>query len=203
MSEIARTIDGIIRDGLAPALKEEGYKKKGRNFLIVSKEVIRVVNVQASQWNVGNSGRFTLNLGIHLPRIAKFTGNEINGQFPKEYECTVRKRIGRLMPQGKDHWWEIGEDTDALSLSLEVADVWKKLGSAWINQPWDRFDFLEKNLAKEGNDQAAIAAHLLQKNMKGAKEVLKKAVAEYRQLRQENAERWIREWAAEHKVTLE
>jgi hypothetical protein len=203
MSDISKTIDGIVGAGLAPALKKDGYKKKGRNFLLTSMDVIRVVNVQASQWNIGSSGQFTLNLGIYLPKIANFIGNEISGEFPKEYECTVRERIGSLMPKGEDYWWELEKKTDTETLALEVVEAWTKFGRPWMDQAWDRADFLKEFLQKDLNYEAAIALHVLEKDMEGAKVVLKKAIDEYRRDGHENGEKWILEWAGKYKLRLE
>jgi hypothetical protein len=89
--------------GLAPLVKKEGFSKSGRNFHRQSGNNWLVVNVQASQGNIGTHGKFTINLGVYLPEVSLLVSDPLRGK-PKEYDCTVRKRIGCLMPGARDHW---------------------------------------------------------------------------------------------------
>src|SRR5215217_1628112 len=108
MSEIAKLIDDTIRGGLAPVLKQDGYRKSGRTFHAVRPESVLVVNVQASTGNVGSVGRFTINLGLYLPAVETvLNGTGAMAALPKEYECTVRTRLKHNGIGGTDQWWEI------------------------------------------------------------------------------------------------
>ena len=71
MSEIGKRIDSIVRERLAPLLKKNGFKKKARNFYQEFPDRVEVINVQASQWNEGNEGKFTINVGVYYPEISK------------------------------------------------------------------------------------------------------------------------------------
>src|SRR5262245_58254178 len=106
MSEIADLIDTVVRLGLAPHLRSSGFKKHSRTFTFETGACTQIVNVQASQANIGSEGRFTLNLGVYFPAVAKRRVMVARGAYPKEYEGTLRARIGSLMPGNRDHWWE-------------------------------------------------------------------------------------------------
>jgi len=132
MSEIGKRIDGIIREGLAKELKAIGCKKSGRNFVLEGEESLRLVNVQASQWNFENRGEFTLNLGAYFPKVERLLKSPRLKTFPKEYECTVRVRIGELMPGGLDTWWKLDASTDDAKLAGELVEAWTRYGKPWF-----------------------------------------------------------------------
>jgi len=61
-------------------------------------------------WTIAN--RFTLNIGVYYPEVAELHGLTAEGKYPREYESTLRVRIGTLMPGGHDHWWEVRGGSD-------------------------------------------------------------------------------------------
>jgi len=71
VSDISKLIDEVVKLGLAPLLKERGFRKSSRDFQRRVDENWQIVNVQASQGNVGTAGKFTLNLGVYLPLVSK------------------------------------------------------------------------------------------------------------------------------------
>lgn len=132
MSEIARRIDEVIRTGLAPALKAQGYKKAARTFRRREPGHTLVVNVQGSSWNSDDDGSFTLNLGVYFPTVVPFLDWMRAVERPTEPDCVVRQRIGFVMPLGLDHWWSISPDTDLDALAREVRDAWEQFGRPWL-----------------------------------------------------------------------
>jgi hypothetical protein len=135
VSEIAKAIDQCIHLGLAPSLKQDGFKKTGRTFMRQIELCTQLVNVQASQSNIGNTGKFTLNLGIYFPTVEKLVKGTELGQPPKEYDCTLRQRIGQLMPEhGGDKWWSIDNHSDLKTISGEISAAWVSFGRPWIER---------------------------------------------------------------------
>jgi hypothetical protein len=53
-------------------LKKEGFKKRTRTFYCKHENHIELINIQASKWNEGNGGRFTVNVGVYT-EIAEVT----------------------------------------------------------------------------------------------------------------------------------
>jgi hypothetical protein len=132
LSHISKIIDTIIRNGLAQELRAAGYRKTGRTWRRGTGVGIRVTNLQASWTNVGDSGTFTINLGCWFPDAARIHGGFRVTERPTESDCIVSQRIGRLFPDGLDHWWKVDPDTDSELLGHQVARAWKTYGMPWL-----------------------------------------------------------------------
>ncbi len=155
MSDIAKRIDTIIKEGLASLLKKNGFKKKARNFYREFENRIELINVQASKWNEGNEGQFTVNVGVYYPEISKITSELPVKGMPKEYDCTVRERIGLLAPENKDKWWKIDSSSNDSEVSDNVAKLVEELCFPWLDQMSD-LEVVKKYIAK--NNRAFVAA---------------------------------------------
>jgi len=177
MSDIGRTIDLIVRDSLAPRLKAEGYKKRARTFTQESQDHVKVVNVQPSKWNQGTEGSFTLNLGIYFPAVADAIDWFPIKTYPKEHDCTIRERIGMLMPGGCDKWWQISPKSNLERIKAEVLEAWTTYGNPWISQVSDMNEAKLALIRKKDYFQAAGIA-LVQGDKKEAAELLQKAIQE-------------------------
>jgi Domain of unknown function (DUF4304) len=132
MSEISKRIDQIIGLELAPYLKSLGFRKAGRNFHRKDKQSIAVINIQASSWNEGGRGQFTLNIGRYFPAVAELEGARIGNEVPKEYECTIRERIGGLTPEKNDYWWEITPQVDNIAIANAVLQFVASYAIPWL-----------------------------------------------------------------------
>ncbi|WP_394537640.1 DUF4304 domain-containing protein [Lysobacter enzymogenes] len=129
----AKRIDSVIAQGLVPLLKAHGFAKSARTFHRQRDGRWHVVNVQASSGNSAGQARFTLNLGLYLPELDALAGNAAVTDKPKEYDCTLRERIGLLMPQARDHWWTLAPDTDADALAADLAQAMSAHGLPWFD----------------------------------------------------------------------
>jgi len=134
MSEIGKSIDGIVKEELASLLKQNGFKKTARNFYRAYENRIDVINVQASQWNHGDEGKFTVNVGVYYPSIAEITGAPPIKGMPKEYDCTIRERIGSLTDANKDTWWLIDSKTDRSATASDLASKVETLCLPWLDR---------------------------------------------------------------------
>ncbi|RUM16864.1 DUF4304 domain-containing protein [Rhizobium phaseoli] len=119
MGEAARGIDEVIKLGLADLLKAHGFKRSGRNWHRADGENWLIVNVQASSSNFGENGKFVINLGVYVAAVAALAGEAPIDGKPKEYDSTIRERLGSLA-YGEDHWWAIesGSNLDLISADL-------------------------------------------------------------------------------------
>ena len=134
MSEISKKIDDIIKAGITPLLKGQGFKKKARNFYRSFDDRIDVINVQASQYNEGAKGRFTINLGVYFPAIAEITEAIPVKGMPKEYNCTVRERIGGVLDDRQDIWWSVDETTNLEKVAIELATKVEGFCLPWLEE---------------------------------------------------------------------
>jgi hypothetical protein len=124
----------VVVAAFAPALKAAGYRKQGARFRDeVSATVVRLVNIQSSQWNMGSEGRFCVNLGVYHRDLAALHDACPVVESPLVQDCVVQKRLGFLMPVSKDFWWSINDKTDLATLGSEVASAWEKFGKPWLD----------------------------------------------------------------------
>lgn len=158
-AEINRSIDALVRDAIAPALKAAGFRKQGRTFRRSAGDAIHVVSVQGSKWNTGAEGKLTVNLGVYFPAAAALLERSSHvTESPSEADCLVRRRIGLLMPARQDHWWVIDKATNLVSLGGEIAAAWAQYGAPWLD-PIPDLAAAGRMLAAEGSFYyAAVAA---------------------------------------------
>ena len=195
MSEIAKLIDDAIRSDLAKRLKADGYRKSGRTFYSADDSRTAVVNVQGSKSNLGDEGTFTINLGVYFPDVAKITNAlPITGRFPKEYDCTIRQRLGVLMTDGNDFWWSVNSDTDLDALAKNVGDAWSQHGKPWMDHVSD-LDAAHAELLNQQLFFIAAGVSLLRGRRDEALELVRQAES-----RQPRAARRIQEWARQHEL---
>lgn len=133
MSEISKIIDTIIRGGLAPLLRDHGFKKKGRNFYREHDDRVELINVQASQWNEGCEGEFTVNFGVYYPAISAILDASAIQGMPKERDCTARQRIGLISEERKDIWWPVTATSDNQYIAEDLAIKVEMLCLPWLN----------------------------------------------------------------------
>lgn len=174
MSDIAKRIDTIIKEGLAPMLKKIGFKKKARNFYRDFESRIEVINVQASKWNEGSEGQFTVNAGVYYPDISEITGAPPVKGMPKEYDCTVRERIGLLTPENQDRWWKVDNSVNNSEIAESIANHVEKFCLPWLKEMSD-LDSVKKYIASKLAFVAAGIA-LFQGNREEACALIEKAL---------------------------
>ena len=159
VSEISKLIDAVIRQGLANSLRIDGFRKYGRTFVRQIADAAQIVNVQASQGNYDGRGQFTLNLGVYFPAVARRRGIVASGMYPKEYESTLRVRIGELMPTRSDLWWEIHNWAQISELAGVVANAYEQYGPSWFEKMLSLPNALEE-LEREGKVLMAASVAL-------------------------------------------
>jgi hypothetical protein len=128
-SDFARALDEV-QQGLAPLLKEHGFRKRGRTYNGVSGDGLTlVVNLQMGPFDPPGMtyipglqenlyGLFTLNLGVFVPEVAKHQLRLEGKSWVQDYHCCVRARIGALGPEAADLWWPL---SNAAALVPEVS----------------------------------------------------------------------------------
>lgn len=132
MALVSKLVDQVASGEIARLLKREGFRKYGRTFVRARGTCQQTVNVQASVSNRADEGRFTLNLGVYFHGVATRLARPAAGKTPKEYDATVRLRIGHLLPEERDYWWEICSHTDVEALSGEIAGHLRDLALPWL-----------------------------------------------------------------------
>jgi hypothetical protein len=127
-SDLARTLDEL-QAKLRPALKEGGFRARGRAFnSLTSDGLTEVVQLQMGRFDPPRTipipglrenryGKFTVNLGVFVPEVAERYGRGAPKSFVQEYHCCIRTRLAVLGPERRDVWWDIRAD-EALAREL-------------------------------------------------------------------------------------
>ena len=176
MSEIAKRIDAIVSARLAPMLKQAGFKKQARNFRREHDNHTDVINVQADRYNDANHGRFTVNLGAYYPAIADISEALPVRGLPKEYNCTVRQRIGSLMEVRADFWWEIDRRSSDADTADNLAKTVATYGIPWLDD-LSNLDVVKRFAANNHGLYAAAGIALHQGDREGAQHYLDREMA--------------------------
>jgi hypothetical protein len=104
----------FVVDAVAGALRPVGFRKSGLKFSRPLTDVVHLVSVQSSVSSTASSLRATVNLGVWVPALAD------NGAKPDIWAAHWRERLGFLMPDPTDRWWEACSDREAAAAALEI-----------------------------------------------------------------------------------
>jgi len=178
------------------------------NFSRQDGEACQVINVQSSQWNSNECGKFTINVGVDFASVAKLLpGRGPMPTSPKEYLCLLRIRVGNLMPARRDHWWTVTPDTDIEEVCRELGDAWTACISPWLA----RFRTVASLTAEPDqgvilNSFARPAASILIGDRGTAARLIKREIEElWARPPDEFQEKWLaefRKWAEEQGLDI-
>ncbi|MEQ2008912.1 MAG: DUF4304 domain-containing protein [Limisphaerales bacterium] len=172
MNHPSDLIDEIVKAQLKPALKELGFKNKSSTFFRQNGDLVEVVSPQKSSWNDAGEAKFTINLGVYWPKVHETLGRPTASSPPKEYDCTLRQRIGHLFDDGKDFWWTVKPDSDIRQIGGDVVEKTRTFALPWLA----RATKLEEAVTMANTGEAAVF-YVMKGDAVAAREVLEKAMA--------------------------
>ncbi len=106
-------------------LKLHGFKKKGTTFYFFQYGNWGLINFQTRGSERMGQVAFTINLGVSSTKLNEI--EDIGGdELPSESECHWRERIGWLLPEKKDHWWDIESIKDIEAFAEEIVSLLTK-----------------------------------------------------------------------------
>ena len=146
-----------LREHIAPALREAGYKGSGQTFHRRLGRNWGVVNIQRSQWDWAERATFAINLGTASAVVLEARGRNA-AQPPREVECQWRTRLGALVA-GRDVWWEVRSETDGdrlLALAEEVRTALVTIGLPAIERHASDEVMLDATLSEPGGGYAEL-----------------------------------------------
>jgi hypothetical protein len=113
--------DRMIREEVAPMLRDVGFSKRRNRFRRVDSAGWQVVDFQASRWGSRDDTRFTINLWVGVAELAD-----------ADADSHVQQRIGALIGDGEDQWWTIEASTDMQRLADEMRGVLEERALPWL-----------------------------------------------------------------------
>lgn len=172
---ISQKIDAVIRSELQSTLKKEGFLKSSRTFRRKFEICTQIVNIQGSMTNLGENGSFTINLGVYFPEAEILNGLFPVKEKPVESDCLIRQRIGHLMPNHNDFWWELTQSSNLDELAKEINKCWLEYGKPWINKHTSIDQAIEFSLSRKTPYWASIFS-LMQNDKEKAQYYLNEAL---------------------------
>jgi hypothetical protein len=102
---------------VATALKPLGFRRKGQVFTRQLGEVTHILSLQSSTSSTASLLKITVNLGVWVSSLAE------DGSKPALWSAHWCERLGFLMPQRIDYWWEISSDHDAEFATRQIVEA--------------------------------------------------------------------------------
>lgn len=106
---------------ISSVLEPHGFKRRHHQFVRVSGAVCSILQVQKSVSSTLRHVRFTINLGAACGPLLAGGAHKLSNV--KLEECHLRLRIGGLLQDRPDMWWDLTSDADSQRICLEVSDL--------------------------------------------------------------------------------
>src|SRR4051812_45735763 len=107
MATARELYDAMIRERIAPTLREHGFRKQRNRFARAEAGGWQVIDFQASQFGSRDKVHFTINVGTAYPELRRDDEAWTDEHSPPEYDLHVRERIAWLMGEDRDKWWAV------------------------------------------------------------------------------------------------
>ena len=116
-----------FKEDIAPEFRKRGFQGSGQKFRYKDDTHFIHVGIQKSQFSDSNNINFTMNLQF----INKYEWNKVlldRPHWPKTpspnvfYGLGLNKRIGLLMPENRDLWWDLNDKSDLESLKNDIIE---------------------------------------------------------------------------------
>jgi hypothetical protein len=111
----------VISLGVSALLRDRGFARKGLVFRRAAPDDsgTHVVEVQVSRGSSAGQVQLVLNVGTYLPDVEALL-HERKVKEPREYDCTLRTRIG-AKARKNDPWWVVMPGKEAGVSALMVS----------------------------------------------------------------------------------
>lgn len=119
-TQSSQLVQEVIALGPQPLLKALGFRKSGRHFFSTETDATCHINFQSSQWNAPDRSIFTVNVWTYLPAIALAHGDILIEEPAKQRFGHCGIRLGFLLTECCDRWWEISSSADVPPTADEV-----------------------------------------------------------------------------------
>ncbi|MGN6578216.1 MAG: DUF4304 domain-containing protein [Nocardioides sp.] len=132
--DASQKLAAMLRERVAPALRGMGFKGSGQNFHLPVRDHYALLGFQRARFGTRHDVLFTVNLFAcsHAGWAALVEKRPQWGPKPilgAHYEDPAwSMRIGHLMPERLDHWWQVLDDSDTEALADEVIGVLREYG---------------------------------------------------------------------------
>lgn len=116
----------LLRDHLAPALRSLGFVGSGSAYRLPIPDAIALLGFQRSRYNDRARASFTVNLNAFSTATWERARRD-HPFLPARPTATPHypgglwhARLGMLLPEAGDVWWEVDRDTDLDALTADL-----------------------------------------------------------------------------------
>lgn len=135
MPAVPREAFSAVVSAVGEALEREGFQRQGFVFRLIKENNCGVVEFQQSVKSSEDVVLFTVNLGIVYGDLLSAGSFQI--QKARAIDAHLRVRVGMLLPDRPDKWWEINVSTDCDSLIRELSALLLAEGSPYVKRYLD------------------------------------------------------------------
>ena len=114
------TLKATVLKGLQDYLTGLGFRKRGSTFRKEVRDVVHLVSLQSSQSSSASTLRITVNLAVAVPSLG--------GQLDDVWSAQWRERIGTLLPEPQDRWWNVSSSPEAEAVAQEMTQLLARYG---------------------------------------------------------------------------
>ncbi len=118
----------FIEEHIGPYLKSRRFKQDKSAFKIIKNGNLGIIDFQKSRNSTESTIIFTVNLAVVLRTIYEFEGHHVSIDKLGEEQGHWRERLGYLMPEKTDVWWEIKESIDVKQLASLLIKLIEEYG---------------------------------------------------------------------------
>ncbi|SFD59710.1 protein of unknown function [Actinopolyspora alba] len=130
MGQAQDVLAEMLRDDVAPALRELGLKGSGKRYRLPSREYLAEIGIQSSLSSSSEWLKFTVNVSV-IHRAGYKELRESRTHLPERpspntmysTSCQWQQRLGKLV-DGQDRWWVLdaeGESRQEVAADLVAA----------------------------------------------------------------------------------
>jgi hypothetical protein len=138
--------DAFVRKEVGGWLRELGFKRERNRFGRRVDRAWEIVDFQASVWGSRDEVSFTINLGVGLDEVDSSWDRP---RPPAIAGTMLHTRIGALIDDGNDRWWDVRERTDLDKLAGKIRRLLEREALPWLERRSDRDSLRDLLLADE------------------------------------------------------
>ncbi len=131
-SRITNKMFDHVIEVVGERLQPLGFARRGPILRIVGKDTCGIVEFQCSTKSTRDRLLFTVNLGVVCGDLLDTGPSGL--KKARIIDAHVRQRIGRLLSDHPDKWWEITASTDPDALAQEMSDLIVKEAVPYIQR---------------------------------------------------------------------
>ncbi len=166
-SDLAHTFDKL-QGRLDPMLRQHGFRKHGRTYNRTTPDgLTHVIGFQMGRFDPPGTvhvpglkenlyGKFTVNLGVYVPEVARHHGGGEAKAVVQDGNCCIRTRLGRKA--GNELWWTV---SDSESLAAEISDRLQKEALPLFQRFENRDQILNEFQAATDNTELMAAPRIV------------------------------------------